>query len=54
MERKTLKVLSGVRNLRQQLFQELSQGEKSAPRKARLLAEFGDVEEMSTLPKTDP
>ena len=27
MERKTLKVLSGVRNLRQQLFQELSQGE---------------------------
>ena len=40
MERKTLKVLSGVRNLRQQLFQELSQGEKSAPRKARLLAEL--------------
>ena len=40
MERKTIKVLSGVRNLRQQLFQELSQGEKSAPRKARLLAEL--------------
>ena len=28
MERKTLKVLSGVRNLRQQLFQELSQGDQ--------------------------
>ena len=48
MERKTLKVLSGVRNLRQQLFQELSQGEKSAPRKARLLAE------LETLRKCQP
>ena len=48
MERKTLKVLSGVRNLRQQLFQELSQGAKSAPRKARLLAE------LETLMKCQP
>ena len=40
MESKALKVLSGVRNLRQQLFQELSQGEKLAPKKARLLAEL--------------
>ena len=48
MERETLKVLSGVRNLRQQLFQELSQGEKSVTRKARLLAE------LETLMKCQP
>ncbi len=51
MERKTLKVLSGVRNLRQQLFQELSQGEKSAPRKARLLAELETLRKCQTYPK---
>ena len=48
MERKALKVLSGVRNLRQQLFKELSQGEKSVPIKARLLTE------LETLRKCQP
>ena len=48
MDRKKLKVLSGVRNLRQQLFQELCQGEESAPKKAGLLAE------LETLRKCQP
>ena len=51
MERRTLKVLSGVRNLRQQLFQELSQGEKSAPKKAGLLAELETLKKCQPYPK---
>jgi len=51
MERKTLKVLGRVRNLRQQLFQELSQGEKSAPRKARLLVELETLRKCQPYPK---
>ena len=51
MERKILKVPSGVRNLRQRLFQELSQGEKSAPRKARLLAELETLRKCQPYPK---
>ena len=51
MERRTLKVLSEVRNLRQQLFQELSQGEKSAPKKARLLAELATLRKCQPYPK---
>ena len=51
MERKTLKVLSGVRNLQQQLFKEFSQGEKSAPRIARLLAELETLRKCQPSPK---
>ena len=51
MERKTLKVINGVRNLRQQLFKELSQGEKSAPVKARLLTELEMMRKCQPYPK---
>ena len=51
MERKRLKVLSGVRNLQQQLFQKLSQREKSAPRKAGLLAELETLRKCQPYPK---
>ncbi|MDG2198061.1 MAG: hypothetical protein P8O70_14500, partial [SAR324 cluster bacterium] len=51
MERKTLKVLSGVVNLRQQLFQEMSQGEKSTPRKVRLFAESETLRKWQPYPK---
>ena len=51
MERKTLKVLSGVQNLRQQLFQELSQGEKSVPTKARLLTELETLRKCQPYPQ---
>ena len=54
MERKTLKVINGVRNLRQQLFKELSQGEKISSQKSEVIGRVGDAKEMSTLPKTDP
>ena len=51
MERKTLKVLSGV-EIFATTFSRTQSGRKIL--QSEVIGRVGDVEEMSTLPKTDP